>query len=330
MVTIEEVAKEAGVSVATVSRVLNKSNSVATKTRIKVEEAIKKLNYEPNMLGRNLRRSESRMILALLPSISNPFYTLIINGIEDIARKSGYSVLLCQTDSDPERETVYFNILKQRLADGLISLDPTVDIELLRDVAKNYPIIQSCEFSEELDIPYVTIDNFTAGYKAVKHLISIGRKKIALVNSDKKFMYARLRQEGYEKALKEAGIEYREKYVINGENDFESGQRAMKQLLELKDKPDAVFLVSDILAIGAIKTIKESGLKVPEDIAIVGFDNIQFANMMNPSITTIAQPMYEIGCQSCKMLIEKIQNKDKHIDNTIMDFELIIRESTMK
>lgn len=330
MANIEMVAKEAGVSVATVSRVLNKSNVVSTKTRIRVEEAIKRLNYEPNMLGRNLRRSESRMILALIPSISNPFYVPIVNGIEDVATKNGYGVLLCQTNSDRDREEVYFNLLKQKLADGLISLDPTIDIDLLGSVANKYPIIQSCEYSPELNIPYVTIDNHGAGYKAVKHLLSIGKKKVALVNSDYKYMYARLRQEGYIKALKEADIEVRDDYIINGENDFESGQGAMRQLLELEDRPDAVFFVSDLLAIGGVKAIADSSLNVPEDIAVVGFDNIKFSSMVNPSITTISQPMYDIGSVSCKKLIDKIQNKDKHIENTIMDFELIIRESTMK
>lgn len=330
MANIEEVAREAGVSVATVSRVLNKSNAVAVNTRIKVETIIKKLNYEPNMLGRNLRRSESRMILALMPNMSNPFYTKIVHGIEDVARKSGYSVLLCQTDLNLEREKIYINLLKQKLADGLISMDPTLDKGTLKDVGVKYPIIQCCEYSEEVNIPYITIDNYNAGYKAVKHLLSIGRKRIALINSDNKFQYARLRQQGYKKAIEEAGLEYKEEYVINGELDFESGQRAMKQLLSLEIKPDAVFLVSDVLAIGALKSLKEARVSVPEDIAIVGFDNIQFATMTNPSITTIAQPMYEIGCQSCKMLIEKIKNKEAKIDNIVMDFELIIRESTMR
>ncbi|SET17342.1 transcriptional regulator, LacI family [Natronincola peptidivorans] len=330
MSTIEEVAKEAGVSVATVSRVLNKSNKVTLKTKIKVEETIKRLKYEPNMLGRNLRRSESRMILALLPSISNPFYTMIIKGIEDIARDNGYNVLLCQTDSEPERELVYINLLKQRLADGLISLDPKIDINVLKGISQDYPIVQSCEYSEELNLPYVTIDNFQAGYQAVKHLISIGKKKIAFINSDNKFIYARLREKGYIKALEEAGLEINKDYIINGENDFESGQKNMQQLLALKNRPDAVFLVSDVLAIGALKAIRDMSLSVPEDIAVVGFDNIDFSTMMNPALTTIAQPMYEIGCESCRLLLNRIHHRNADIEKIIMDFELIIRESTIK
>ncbi|MCG8482133.1 MAG: LacI family transcriptional regulator, partial [Clostridia bacterium] len=249
MANIEEVAKEANVSVATVSRVLNNSSSVREKTRVKVEAAIKKLNYEPNMLGRNLRRSESRMILALLPSITNLFYIEIMDGIKDVANKFGYNVLLCQTDSDAERERTFIDLLKHKLADGLISLDPTLDINTLKEVYMNYPIIQCCEYTEELNIPYVTIDNFLAGYRAVKHLISMGRKNIAMISSCDKFLYARQRKLGYKKALEEAGIEYKEELVINGDLNFEAGQKGMKHLLTLDNKPDGVFVVSDVLAI---------------------------------------------------------------------------------
>lgn len=331
MVTIEEVAKEAGVSVATVSRVLNNKGPVSINARIKVENAIKKLKYEPNMLGRNLRKSESRMILALLPSISNPFYASIIQGIEDIAVENNYGVLLCETSSKSEREMLYFNLLKQKLADGVISLDPTIDKNNLKQIGMNYPFIQCCEYDEEIHIPYVTIDNKLAAYKAVKHLISIGHRKIALINSDEKFLYARLRKEGYIKALQENDIEIDEKLMINCNLDFESGKKAMKQLLKSNEgRPTAVFAVADILAIGVIKAIKEANCSVPEDIAVVGFDNIPMATMIDPALTTIAQPMYQIGCEACKMLLGKINNKDEEIENCILDFELIIRESTMK
>ncbi|QCX33231.1 LacI family transcriptional regulator [Caloramator sp. E03] len=330
MATIEEVAKEAGVSVATVSRVLNNKSPVSINARIKVENAIKKLKYEPNMLGRNLRRSESRMILALLPSISNPFYASIIQGIEDIAVENNYGVLLCETSSKSEREMLYFNLLKQKLADGVISLDPTIDKNNLKEIGIRYPFIQCCEYDEDLNIPYVAIDNKLAAYKAVKHLISIGHKNIALINSDEKFLYARLRKEGYIEALQENNIEVDEKLMINCDLDFESGKKAMKQLLKSNESLTAVFAVADILAIGAIKAIKEANYRVPDDIAVVGFDNIPMANMIDPALTTIAQPMYQIGCTACKMLIKKINNKDETIENSILGFELIIRESTMK
>ncbi|MDK2800917.1 MAG: LacI family transcriptional regulator, repressor for deo operon, udp, cdd, tsx, nupC, and nupG [Clostridiales bacterium] len=329
MPTIEEVAKAAGVSVATVSRVLN-NGQVSPKTRILVENAIRELNYEPNMLGRNLRRSESRMILTMIPNISNPFYSVIVEGIEDAARKNGYNILLCNTEADVEREKIYLDLLKQKLADGIITMEPAIDIDVLKEVGKRYPVVQCCEYSEKINIPYIAIDNVTAAYKATKHLLTIGHKKIALINSDEKFMYARQRKEGYIKALQEFDIPVNEDWIVNAGLSFESGQRMMKYLLSLKDKPSAVFAVSDILAIGALKTIKDEGLKVPQDIGVVGFDNIQFANMMNPTLTTIEQPRYQMGVEAAEMLIKRIKDKKQKVENVILDHQLIIRESTME
>lgn len=329
MLTIKEVAKEANVSVATVSRVINNNVPVSSKARIKVENAIKKMNYEPNMLGRNLRRSENRFILALLPNISNPFYAAIIKGVEDTAMSQGYNVILCQTDAEPEREKSYLNLLKQKLADGVINLDPILDEDFLMKIGEKYPIIQCCEYSENLDITYVSIDNKAAAYKATNHLIDIGHKNIALINSNEKYVYARQRKEGYIKALIDSNIKPNDKWIVNVDLDFESAQSAVEYLLALDEKPDAIFAVSDILAIGALKAIAEARLRVPEDIAVVGFDNIPYAKIVTPALTTVNQPMYTIGTKACKMLIHKLR-KDKDVSNEILDVQLIIRESTVK
>ncbi|RLL40578.1 LacI family transcriptional regulator [Oceanobacillus piezotolerans] len=327
MATIQEVAKKAGVSTATVSRVLNNSESVKEKTRIRVEQAIRELNYEPSVLGRNLRNSESRLLLVLIPSISNPFYTEIINGIEDTAISRGYNILLCETDSNPKREAIYFNMIRNRLADGIILMDPTVNRKNLYDLASRHPIVQCSEFDERGEISYVTIDNELAAYQAVKHLIKLGNKKIALINTDEKFLYARERRRGYEKALKEFDLPINSKWIRETERvHFEGGQQAMRSLLNELDKPNAVFSVSDVLAIGALKEIQLQGLKVPEEIAVVGFDKISFSNMTNPTLTTIAQPMYKMGCMSATMIINKIRGKE--VESLILDHELIIREST--
>ncbi|MFD2371454.1 LacI family DNA-binding transcriptional regulator [Brevibacillus sp. GCM10020057] len=329
MATIQEVAKEAGVSVATVSRVLNKHASVSPKTRAKVEKVIERLQYNPNMLGRNLRCAESRMLLVLVPSISNPFYSKIVQGIEDVARRHQYNTLLCTTDSDVEREKVYLDLLRNRMADGVISMDPAIDLENIRQLGDEYPLIQCCEYSESDQTPYVSIDNQTAAYKAVKHLLLMGHKKIAIINSDERFLYARHRQEGYLRALREFGLPVEDRYILHTDLHFESGHRAMKTLLALPDRPTAVFAVSDTLAIGALRSIKEAGLTVPRDMAVVGFDNIPFASMMNPSLTTVAQPMYEIGCEAARMLIRRIASPGERVESVVLDYELLIRESTM-
>lgn len=327
MVTIQEVAKKAGVSTATVSRVLNNRETVKEKTRIRVEQAIQELKYEPSALGRNLRNSESRLLLVLIPSISNPFYTEIINGIEDTAISKGYNILLCETDSNPKREAIYFNMVRNRLADGIILMDPTVNRKNLYDLASRHPIVQCSEFDEQGEISYVTIDNELAAYQAVKHLIKLGNRKVALINTDEKYLYARERRRGYEKALQEFDLPIESKWMREtGHLGFEGGQQAMRSLLNEADKPNAVFSVSDVLAIGAMKEIQLQGLKVPDDIAVIGFDKISFSNMTNPTLTTIAQPMYKMGCISADMIINKIRGKE--VESLILDHELIIREST--
>lgn len=327
MANIQDVAHKAGVSVATVSRVFNNPSTVAKKTKLRVEQAISELNYEPSVLGRNLRTSESKLILVLIPSISNPFYTKIIKGIEDTAIALGYNILLCETDSNPKRESIYFNLIRNQLADGIISMDPTVNKTKLTELAGQYPIVQCSEFDEDGTISYVTINNELAAYHAVKHLIKIGQKKIALINSDEKFLYARERRAGYEKAMDEFGLTIETDWIYNTESlDFEDGKRAMRRLLDLPNRPTAVFAVSDVLAIGALKEINATGLQIPGDVAVIGFDKIAFSNMTHPTLTTIAQPMYKMGCTSANMIVNKI--KGKKVESIILDHELIIREST--
>lgn len=329
MSTIQEVAKEAKVSVATVSRVLNNHPSVSPKTRRRVEEAIRRLQYEPNLLGRNLRRTESRLILVLVPTISNPFYSEIIQGIEEVAQKSGYNILLCTTGSDQEREWIYLDLVKQKLADGVISMDPAANQASLISYAQQFPVIQCCEYSEDNEAPYVAIDNRAAAYMAVKHLITSGHRKIALFNTDERFLYARLRKQGFLDALEEAGITPRSEWILNLSLSFEDGYRAMKEKLSAEDRPDALFAVSDVLAIGALRALGEAGLKSPEDMALVGFDNIAEASYTTPSLTTVGQPMRKMGQEACRMLIQRIEHQDKPVKSIFLQHELILRESTL-
>ena len=327
MATIQDVARKAGVSTATVSRVLNNRNVVSENTAVKVEQAIHELNYEPSVLGRNLRTSESRLLLVLIPSIANSFYTEIIRGIEDTAIKQGYNILLCETGANPERESIYMNLVRNRLADGIISMDPAVDKVRLTELAKSHPIVQCSEYDENGAISYVTIDSELAAYQAVKYLLQIGHQKIGFLNSDNKYLYARNRYEGYAKALKEFNIPLNPKWIYNVESiGFEQGQQAMRSLLSQSDRPTAVFADADILAIGALKEINTYGLHVPNDIALVGFDNIEFSKMTQPTLTTISQPMYRMGNESARMLINKI--KGKSVESIILNHELLIREST--
>ncbi|MFU0781755.1 MAG: DNA-binding transcriptional regulator, LacI/PurR family [Thermoanaerobacterium thermosaccharolyticum] len=330
MITIKDVAKEAGVSVATISRVLNNSPGVSDETREKVLSVIKRLNYNPNLLGRNLRRMETNMVLVLLPTISNPFYARIVKGIEDVAQKNGYGVMLCNTDSDIERERMYLELLKNRLSDGVIFMAPEIGEEELNEIGEKYAVVQCCEYKEGANVSHVSIDNYKASYKAVKHLIGLGHKNIGFISCKNNFLSTKHRESGYKKALEDSGIEFNPDYIRYGDYSFKSGFRAAQSLLNDFKEITAIFAISDIMAIGAIKACYENGLKVPDDVAIVGFDNISFAPMYNPSLTTVSQPKYDIGCTAMELLIKQIRNKGGNKENIVLEHELIIRQSTVK
>jgi len=331
MVTMNKVAKEAGVSVATVSRVLHNSPLVTKKTKIIVKKVIDELKYEPNMLGKNLRFSETKIILALLSNIANPFFSEIVHGIHHIATKNSYNVLVCERDKITKRSDSYFDLLKQKLVDGMIVLDPAmepaVDLKKLQDIAERYPVVQCCEYYPDVKAPYISIDNLAASKEAVNYLISIGCRKIGLVNYNEKLIFSQLRKQGYLETLNEHNLDYRETYIIKSGLNFENGQKAANYFLSLENKPDALFVVADLFAIGMLKVFKEKGVRIPQDIKIIGFDNINFSAWCNPSLTTVSQPTFEIGYKAAEVLIERINKKSK-IANVILDHELILREST--
>lgn len=329
MATIQDVAKAAGVSVATVSRVLNDSPAVIEETREKVLFTIRKLNYQPNLLGRNLRRSKTKMILVILPNISNPFYSNIVKGIEDVAHKNDYNVMLCNTDHDPKRMNVYIELLKNRLSDGAIVMGLELGRKEISALAKEFPVVQCCEYIEGSRASYVAIDDFNAAAKAVRHLTSIGHKRIGLITCNR-FISNIKREQGYKEALKDAGIEVKPDLIKYEDNhEFKNGLRAVENLLNLSEKPTAIFACSDLLAIGAMRGVKEHGLRVPEDIAIVGFDDISFASMSNPPLTTVAQPKYDLGCTAMNILLKQIQGIVTLPQVVHLEYELKIRESTV-
>lgn len=330
MATIQDVAKAAGVSVATVSRVLNDSSSVTPETREAVRAVIKKLNYQPNLLGRNLRRMETRMVLVLLPNVANPFYSRVVRGLEDVARKNGYNIMLCNTDSDMDREHKYLEMLRNRLSDGVIFMETELKGSELLELSKSFPVVQCCEYREDIDVDYVAIDNFAAAYKAVSHLTSLGHKRIAMISTRNSFISTREREAGYARALADAGVAFDSELIIRGDYGFKSGIRAAKTIANMEKRPTAVFAISDIVAIGAMKALKEAGLKIPEDIAVVGFDDISFASMYDPSLTTISQPKYDMGCEAMNMLIRKIKGELSHSMKLVLEHSLKIRESTVK
>ncbi|PLT34484.1 LacI family DNA-binding transcriptional regulator [Bacillus sp. V5-8f] len=328
MVRIVDVARKANVSTATVSRVLSKSGNVKKDTTERVLKAIESLNYQPNILARQLRRLETKTILVVVPDITNTFFSKVLRGIESVAIDSGYQVLLGDTLNDAERESGYLNILRQKKADGMILLTARVDGEVVEDVAKQYPVVIACEYTEGTTIPTVSIDNVSSARKATEHLISLGHKRIATITGPFDSVLGRDRLKGFQQAMAQHGIPMDSLLVQEGDFTFESGYNVMQKLLALNVPPTAIFAANDEMAIGAIKAVKSKGLGVPKDISVVGFDDIKFASIFEPSLTTIAQPSYEIGKKAIQLLIKLINKDELDKNQYILEDKLIVRDSS--
>lgn len=329
MITIADVAKEAGVSVATVSRVLNKNGPVSPAALEKVNLAITKLNYQPNVWGRRLRRKESRMLLIFVPTISNPFYASIVSGIQDEARSCRYGTMLCITNGDKVREREYMELLFDGQADGAVTLCVDKDDREIREIADKVPIVQCCEYCEGAEISHVTVDNFAAAEQVAHYLYSLGHRKIGFIGSINRFVSSEDRRLGYEAAIQAEGLPVKKEYMAYADRDysFQSGIAAARELLSLADRPTAVFCISDVLAMGAIRAAEGLGIRVPNDLSVVGFDDVEYATMMNPMLTTVSQPLYRLGRTSAQMLIDQIESRTGKKE-IFLDHKLVIRGST--
>lgn len=330
MTTIADVAMEANVSVATVSRVLNNKDVVKPETCKRVYGAIEKLSFVPNMSARNLRRNETRVILIVTPNITNPYYAHILTGIGDAANESSYSALIYNTEGDEEREKAGMEMLKRRRCDGAILLANTMDSMWIEEYAKNYPIVQCSEYSLKLDIPRVFIDNYKATEDVMEYLINLGHKRIATISSSNNYISTAQRLKSYRDSLQRHGLEEQEGYVAlaNVDYSFKSGKSAAYRLLQLKNKPTAIFCISDTIALGAITAATELGLRVPDDLTVIGFDNVENTTMLHPYITTISQPCYELGKNSFSILLECINDGKKTDKKVVLPHKFIIRESS--
>lgn len=329
--TIEEVAKMSGVSVATVSRVLNGKQNVAAQTRERVLKAAEQLDYHPNMMGRNLRQSRSGLILLLAPKICDDFYSALADGAQSAAEENGYHVLLSHSRHNPNTAQIYLSMLKRKMVDGIIMFDHIHPTDLWRDFDKSVPIIQCCEYDAKLPMTYVSVDDFAAAYKATNYLLSLGRRKIGLLNFVTNHVFSVQRQAGYLAALQDAGIAFNPAWVrYSSKTSLNSAAGVAFDLLSLpeQERPDAVFAVSDIYAAAVLRVARRLGLNVPKDLSVVGFDDTQVATISDPQLTTMHQPRFDMGAEACRQLIHKIKNPDAPPMSILFEAELIVRDST--
>ena len=326
MATMKEVADLANVSVATVSRVLSSPDSVRKETRERVLNAIEKLHYQPNYLGRTLRLMKTRRILVIINTLSNQFFSRVMRGIEDRAKEDNYSVLVVVTRGSEETFRRYANMLRTHEVDGCIITSLDVPESELLKMSQEFPLVCACEPIRSRRVPVVTIDDEAAGYEAVSFLLAKGKKKIALFGAGDLYYSSYLRLKGALRALTEAGLS---PFYISAEGfSFRSGQRSVSSmLLEKAELPDAIFAFSDSCAVGAVSALSKSGFDVPKDVSIIGFDNTAISEMFLPSLTTVAQPQHAIGYKAADLLIRQIEGKPLEKKRYTLQHEIITRDS---
>ncbi len=320
----------AGVSVATVSRVLNSEEVVKEDTKQKVLAAIKKLNYTPNRVAQRLRstKTNSRIIGLLIPDIQNPFYVDVIRGIEEYAYAHNSVVIIGNFSQDEKKEKLYIDILKSESVDGFIvapSNEKNVYIKAL--MTDGFPIVCIDRGMKDVDVDLVKVDNQQGVFNAVQHLINLGHTRIGHVTGKPFLPTTHERMAGYEEAMKKYELEIDPEIIVSSNSDYESGAEQTARLLELENPPTAIFTANNLITLGALDTINRRGLRIPEDVAIVGFDDVYWANSLNPPLTAVRQPGFEIGKRSCELLIQRINKPDRAVASIILKTELMIRKS---
>ncbi|RBW68555.1 LacI family DNA-binding transcriptional regulator [Bacillus taeanensis] len=322
-----DVAKIANVSVATVSRVISQPDRVSKETRQKVLEVIKELNYQPHMIARQFRTKETKTILVVVPDITKAFFSEVLRGIEHTALKNGYQVILGDTENDIEREREYINLLLKKQVDGMVLLTARIDKESLEEISNQFPMVLACEYMNGLNIPTVSIDNISSARKLTEHLIQLGHTKIAHITGPINVILSRDRLRGYQQAMLKYDLILDPAFIQEGDFSYESGYNQMLKLLALETIPTAVFVFNDEMAVGAIAAVKDSGLNVPKDIAVVGFDNVKMSSVYEPRITTIDQPKYKIGKKAMDLLLKLMSGEGLQKKKFVLKDQLIIRES---
>lgn len=329
MTTIREVAESAGVSYATVSHVINNTRLVSPETRERVLEAMVKLNYHPNALARSLRQGKTNTIGLVLPDSANPFFAEISRSIEDEAFKKGYSVILCNTESDTKRELFYVDLLSKKQVDGIVFVAAGEQADSLDFLlGRNLPVVMIDRNIPNVEVDAVLTDHQLGGWLATHHLIELGHKRIACIAGPSSITPGAERLIGYRKALEEAGIPFDESLIIRGDYHAQSGMDITQSILQMNPRPTAIFALNDLMALGALRAAAEAGYVIPRDLAVVGYDDLEISRFTNPPLTTIAQPKKEIGVQAVHLLVDRMTRKSNTPNRLVLEPELIIRRST--
>lgn len=332
-ITITDVAKKAGVSISTVSRVINRTNLVSEDLRERVLKAIEDLDFKPSLLAQNLRGGSSltNMVAVIVPDLRPAFFSEALTGIQDYCSENNRMVYVCNANSDPELELLYAEHLRRMHVEGVVFLstwgwDNTEPIEQLLDYG--IPVVVINRNVGDLQVDQIYIDRAAGNYMAVSHLLDLGHRRIGAIAILSLGASTQEEITGYRTALQEAGLPYKEDLIVTAYPTYSGAYEAARRLLTRKDPPTAIFARSDAMAIGAIRAALDLGLRVPQDISIIGFGNIDIAQFLNPPLTTVQSPIYDIGLKAASLLLERVDRGQKERRQMILHPRLIIRGTT--
>jgi len=330
-IILKDVAKEAGVSVGVVSRVLNNSGYFSEETKSKVLKAVKKLNYKPDAIARSLKTKQTKAIGVIISDVVTFFFTTLVRGIEDVASQNGHSVILCDTDENAVKEREYLLALYERNVDGLIISPTPGNQSYLKKLARGgIPLVLVDRKIRGLRIPTVVVDNEAGAYEAINYLINLGHRRIGIITGLKGVTTTEERLAGYKRALKEHHLSLELELIKEGDDRIDKARESTQDFLKMKNPPTALFASSEPMISGALQVLKEKEIKIPEEISLVGFDDPAWASFTEPPLTTVRQPSYSMGVLACQALLKEIK-KNPHTKirekNVILKPELIIRKS---
>nr|WP_311289772.1 LacI family DNA-binding transcriptional regulator [Paenibacillus glycanilyticus] len=324
--TIYDVAKEAGVSIATVSLVINGKGKISEERREEIRQIMARMGYKPSMIASALTGKKTYALGLLVPDISNPFFAEIARAVEDEGQRHGYSVFICSTDNKDEKALHYAALLQQKNVDGVIISTGMKDLSVLNPLLQGgVPVALLAREFPSVEVPSVVVDDYAGGAAAAEHLILLGHSRLAVLAEQDSISSSRERVKGFRQTAEAAGLVLEPLFVVScGHND---GKDRAMELLQMKDRPTAIFCCNDLLAIGALRAAKELGLRIPQDCSIIGFDDTVLASVTDPPLTTVAQPIEQMGQRAVQLVVRRIGQPGEVSERVVLAPSLTIRQS---
>lgn len=329
MATMKQVAEKARVSTTTVSHVINNTRVVSEDARERVLSVIQELRYIPSAVARSLKNDRTHTLGMMIPNNSNPYFAEVIQGIEDASFKLGYNIILCNSYDDPKKQAAYIRVLMEKRIDGLILVSSGSDEELTQLLAdEGIPKVLVDREVSGVVADFIEADHEQGGYEATRYLTGIGHKRIACVAGPETLLPSGDRVAGYRRALSEAGLPFRPEYLVHSDFTSQGGFNAFQQLLALPERPSAIFASNDLMAIGGICAANQAGVRIPQQLSVIGYDDIALASFSTPPLTTIAQPKHDIGNATAQVLVDRINHPDAPLRREMLTSHLVVRQST--